>query len=97
VETLPRRPTPKNDSDFWPIRAADALAWNTHREFIRQQKGKQFSNPLWNLLKSGVVFFDRTYSADNVRDIFMPDEIRQGLYDERMRIESEKEKNNMKG
>jgi len=40
---LPRRPTSRNDRDFWPLRAADALAWNTHRHFIRNAIGKRFS------------------------------------------------------
>lgn len=50
---LPRRPTPRNDTAVWPLRAADALAWNAHRAFLMDKKGKRFSNPLWRALDGG--------------------------------------------
>jgi hypothetical protein len=72
LRMLPLRPVPMNDKDFWPVRAADALAWNTHRHFIRAQKGKQFSNPLWRILDSGPNAIDDTWDAEAVRDVLIP-------------------------
>jgi hypothetical protein len=65
---LPRRPMPKNDNDFWPVRVADVLAWDTHR--------KRFSNPLSRMLDSGAEAFDITWTADDVRDVLIPGRIR---------------------
>jgi uncharacterized protein DUF3800 len=72
LRMLPLRPVPKNDKDFLPVRAADALAWNTHRHFIRAQKGKVFSNPLWKLLDAGPNAIDDTWDAEAVRDVLIP-------------------------
>lgn len=66
---LPYRPQPRSDRDFWPLRAADALAWNTHRHYIRTHIGKRFGNPLWTLLDSGPKALDETWTAEDVRDV----------------------------
>jgi hypothetical protein len=68
---LPRRPTPRNDREFWPLRAADALAWNAHRAFTQAQKNKRHSNELWTMLDSGVVTMKETSNAADVREMLV--------------------------
>jgi hypothetical protein len=69
MSMLPYRPQPKSGRDFWPIRAADALAWNAHRDYIRTAKGKSHSNALWNLLDSGPQAFKDLYTAKDLREV----------------------------
>jgi hypothetical protein len=66
---IPYRPHPMNDNNFWPLRAADGLAWNTHRHYTQTAEGRQFSNPLWRLLDSGVEVMNETWTADDVKDV----------------------------
>jgi hypothetical protein len=68
---LPREPTPRSDKDFWPLRAADAIAWNTHRHYICKQASKPFSNPLSRLLDSGPSAFVETWDAEAVRQVLL--------------------------
>ncbi len=65
---LPSRPVPEDDQMFWALRAADALAWNTHR----QAQHRSFSNPLSRLVECGAVAYDETWTADDVREILVP-------------------------
>jgi hypothetical protein len=65
AERLPLRPQPMSDTDFWPLRAADGLAWNVHRHYIQ----RKFSNPLWKLMDSGPKALEDTWTAQDVRDV----------------------------
>jgi hypothetical protein len=69
AQRMPLRPQPLTDAEYWPLRAADALAWNTHRHFIRAQKGRLFTNPLWRLMDSGPEAFKDTWSEQDVRAV----------------------------
>lgn len=71
---VPCRPHPKSDTQFWPLRAADALAWNTHRHYIRTHRRRAFGNPLWRLLDSGPIAMDATWTAEDVRDVLRPNQ-----------------------
>jgi hypothetical protein len=70
VKMLPYRPTPRSDDEFWPLRAADALAWNTHRAILQKSRNQQHSNALWTVLDSGPKCFDVTWTAKDLRDVF---------------------------
>jgi len=69
AQRMPLRPQPLSDADFWPLRAADGLAWNTHRHYIRAQKEKVFTNPLWQLMDSGPIAFRDAWTGQDVRDV----------------------------
>ena len=69
ADRLSLRARPMSDAEFWPLRAADGLAWNTHRHWIRAAKGKQFSNPLWRLMDAGPKIIDEEWTAQDVRDL----------------------------
>jgi hypothetical protein len=71
---LPYRPRPEDDSGFWPLRAADALAWNTHRHYTQTQRRRRFGNPLWTLLDSGPEALNITFTEQDVRDVLQPPE-----------------------
>jgi hypothetical protein len=86
ADRLARRPQPMNDADFWPLRAADGLAWNTHRHWIRQTKGKQFSNPLWRAMDAGPMAIDETWDAQDVRDILSDAKGQDALMQRRIRV-----------
>jgi len=68
VSVLPLRPTPRSSRIFWPVRAADALAWNTHRHFMQVGKNKRHSNPLWTALESIPSLMDDTWTATDVHN-----------------------------
>jgi hypothetical protein len=64
---LPFRATAENDETFWPLRAADALAWNDHRAYWHEhKKAKRFPNPLWKVLDSGESCFNETWTKDDL-------------------------------
>jgi hypothetical protein len=85
VDRLALRARPMSDADFWPLRAADGLAWNTHRRWIQETKGKLFSNPLWRLMDGGPKAIDEEYTADDVRDLIGDEKAQAKLFDRRIR------------
>lgn len=68
---LPSFPQPRNDQFFWPLCAADALAWNTHRHFVQTRKRRRHSNELWTALDSGPVCLNETWNAEDMRDVLI--------------------------
>jgi hypothetical protein len=84
AERLALRARPMSDAEFWPLRAADGLAWNTHRHWIRQRQ-KPFSNPLWRLMDAGPKAFDETWNAQDVRDVLSEAEGHRELINRRVK------------
>ena len=83
-----------SDKDFWPLRAADGLAWNTHRHWIRARKGKRFANPLWRSMDLGPKAIDEEWNTQDVRDLLADAKGQQALLDRRIKriLEEAREK-----
>jgi len=92
ADRLALRARPMNDAEFWPLRAADALAWNTHRHWIQATKKKRFSNPLWQLIDAGPKVIDQEWTTEDVRDLIGDTSAQEKLLDRKIRRMFEKAK-----
>ncbi|HUY19648.1 MAG TPA: hypothetical protein VMV15_10515 [Candidatus Binataceae bacterium] len=66
---LAKDPVPRNDEEFFLLRAADALAWHSHKAHVQTCHGRDYENEIWEALNSVPFFVDEHWKIDDLREV----------------------------
>ncbi len=72
LRMIAKDPIPRNDEEFSPLQAADALAWHSHRHHVERSNGRKYISEIWGALMKIPFLVDESWNHEKLLDITIP-------------------------